>query len=53
VARCGRWFTLETAPAGHLDLELDQVEPGGQFGDGVLDLEAGVHLQEVVLPCPG
>jgi hypothetical protein len=28
-------------------LEGDQVEAGDEFGDGVFDLETGVHLQEV------
>ena len=28
------------------ELELDQVEPGDRLGDGVLDLEAGVDLEE-------
>ena len=26
---------------------MDQVEAGDEFGDGMLDLEAGVHLEEV------
>ena len=30
-----------------LDLQAHQVEPGHQFRDRVLHLEAGVHLQEV------
>ena len=30
----------------HPQLPLDQVEAGDQLGDGVLDLEAGVHLEE-------
>ncbi len=34
---------------GHPQLPLDEVEPGDQLGDGVLDLETGVHLQEVEL----
>ena len=32
---------------GHLELGVDQVDAGGQLGDRVLDLEPGVHLQEV------
>ena len=31
---------------GDEQLQLDQVEPGHELGDGMLDLEAGVHLQE-------
>ena len=27
-------------------LQLHQIQPGGQLGDGMFDLEAGVHLQE-------
>ncbi len=33
-------------PSGHQQLEADQVEPGDRLGDRVLDLQAGVHLQE-------
>ena len=29
-----------------MDLGLHQVEPGGGLGDGVLDLEPGVDLEE-------
>ena len=35
---------------GHPELPLDQVEPGDELGHRVLDLEAGVHLQEEELP---
>ena len=31
---------------GHRQLQLDEVEAGHQLGDRVLDLQAGVHLQE-------
>ena len=34
---------------GHPDLLGDEVEPGDQLGDRVLDLQPGVHLQEVEL----
>ena len=34
---------------GHPELSVDQVDAGGQLGDRVLDLEPGVHLQEVEL----
>ena len=30
----------------HPQLPLDQIEPGHQLGDRVLDLESGVHLEE-------
>jgi hypothetical protein len=33
--------------AGDPHLPVDQVEPGHQLGHRVLDLEAGVHLEEV------
>ena len=35
--------------AGHAQLPLHQVEPGDGFGDGVLHLQACVHLHEVEL----
>ena len=34
---------------GDPDLLDHQIEPGDHLGDGVLDLEAGVHLDEVEL----
>ena len=37
-------------PFGHGELLGDQVEPGDHLGDRVLDLDAGVHLQEVEGP---
>ncbi len=36
-------------PARHLDLRPHQVEPGDPLGDRMLDLQPGVHLQEVEL----
>ena len=33
-------------PGGDAQLLGDQVEPGHQLGHRVLDLQAGVHLQE-------
>ena len=33
-------------PRGDAELPLDQVEPGDELGDGVLDLQARVHLHE-------
>ena len=35
---------------GDFDLEAHQVEAGHQFGDGMLHLQARVHLQEVEAP---
>ena len=37
----------EPVPGGDRELQLHQVEAGRLLGDGVFDLEAGVHLQEV------
>jgi hypothetical protein len=34
---------------GDPDLPFDQVQAGDEFGDGVLDLQPGVHLHEVKL----
>ena len=34
---------------GHPDALLDDVDPGDELGHRVLDLDAGVHLQEEVL----
>ena len=32
---------------GNAQLEMDEIEAGDQFGDGMLHLQAGIHLQEV------
>ena len=40
----------EPVPLGHQDLRLHQVPPGDHLGDGVLHLDARVHLDEVVAP---
>ena len=36
-------------PGVHADLQFYQVQPVDQFGNGVLNLYAGVHLHEVEL----
>ena len=41
-----RCLTDEVASLGDVELQLDEVEPGGDFGDRVFDLEAGVDLEE-------
>ena len=46
VAELGGAFTGQCLAVGDEDLQLHQVDAGGVFGDGVLDLEAGVDLEE-------
>ncbi len=54
VERGPRWPNLlptggslsQPAAVGNLDLQLDQIEPGGGLGDRMFHLQAGVHLQE-------
>ncbi len=41
---CGQGVAL-----GDVDLQLDHVDPGGELGDRVLDLEPGVDLHEPVV----
>ena len=44
----------ELLAGGDADHLLDEVDAGDQFGDGMLDLQAGVHLEEeeaLVLAC--
>ena len=41
------------AARGHVQLGLDQVQVGGHLGDRVLDLQAGVDLEERELLVPG
>ena len=36
-------------PAAMLDLLVDEIDAGDHLGDGMLDLDAGVHLDEVEL----
>ena len=45
----GRGFGVKSAAVGHRELQLDEIEPGGLLGDRVLDLQPGVHLEEVEL----
>ena len=49
VARCLDLLLGEgqRAAGGHRELQTDEVEAGDQLGHAVLDLQAGVHLQEV------
>ncbi len=44
------WFGVEEVTVGDAELEIDEIEPGRAFGDGMLDLQARVHLQEVEPP---
>ena len=37
----------EALARSDLDLRLDEIDAGHELGDRVLDLDAGVHLQEV------
>ena len=46
VAELGRALALESTAAGDEDLQLDQVDAGGDLGDRVLDLQPGVDLEE-------
>ncbi len=41
---------IESATGSDMQLQIDQVETGHALGDGVLDLQTGVHLEEVELP---
>lgn len=45
----GRRFRQETATVGHRELQFNQIQAGGLLGDRMLDLQSGVHLQEVEL----
>ncbi len=40
---------LQWLSGGDRDLALDKVDAGDALGDGVLDLEAGIHFDEIVL----
>ena len=49
VAVIWSWRNGEGSPWA-TDLPLDQVQTGDCFGDGVLDLQPGVHLEEEPSP---
>ncbi len=38
---------IQRLAGSHADHRLDEVDAGDEFGDGMLHLQAGVHLQEV------
>ena len=40
----------EFLAGGNTNLLLDEVDAGNHFGNGMLDLNSGVHLDEVVVP---
>ena len=40
------WVTGSALALRDRELQVDQVESGDELGDGVLDLESGVHLEE-------
>ncbi len=46
MAHAGRGMAFEPPALGDVELRLDQIEPGCGLGDGVLDLQPGVDLQE-------
>jgi hypothetical protein len=46
VAELGGLVAFELPAAGDVQLQLDQVGAGGDLGDRVLDLQAGVDLEE-------
>ena len=43
---CGRGIRRQPAAVGDVELQRDEVEAGRAFGDRVLDLQPGVHLEE-------
>jgi hypothetical protein len=45
----GGRFRVEPAAVGDRELQLDEIEPGGFLGDRMLDLQPGVHFEEVEL----
>ena len=49
LALCQRQFFAER----HAQLPLDEIDAGDQLGHGMLDLQAGVHLDEEHVPAVG
>ena len=50
VAGGPRWFAFQVSAARDVNLQLDQIEPGGAFGHRMLDLQPRVHLHEKESP---
>ncbi len=46
IRAVGGGSASQSAAVGDMQLQLDEVQPCGGLGDGVLDLQAGVHLEE-------
>ena len=44
---CCRLFGRQRSTLGKLELQLDQVQAGGAFGDRMLNLQTGIHLEKV------
>ena len=53
VPGLGRLLAVQPAAAGHVQLQPDQVDAGGDLGDRVLDLQPGVDLEEREQPVAG
>ncbi len=53
VAALGRRVALEPTAGRDVQLGLHQVDPGGELGDRVLDLQPGVDLEERERPVAG
>ena len=49
ISSFGGQNVVELFAGGDAQLRLDQVDAGDGFGDRMLDLDAGVHLDEVEL----
>jgi hypothetical protein len=50
ISSFGGRMVVQPLAGGDAQLRLDQVDAGDGLGDGVLHLDAGVHLDEVELP---
>ena len=50
MASGSRWVAFQVSAARHVNLQLDQIEPGGAFGHRMLDLQARVHFHEKETP---
>ena len=50
MASCRKPKSSRVSPAGDAQLAGDQVDVGDLLGDGVLDLDARIHLDEDVMP---
>ncbi|MPM39322.1 hypothetical protein SDC9_85955 [bioreactor metagenome] len=47
LLRNANFFTMDGIAFGNLDLCLDDIDTGNHFGNGMLNLNAGINFNEI------